>query len=128
MTIIIFIVFFGAYTQYMAYRYDKKQWAQKREKQYSWIFRFMFIIALSQNNFWLIFAYGFLMWGLYDPLLNYLRKDIDDIWHLGSDSHLDEFNSAHPKWYRISRPLFICLGLGFYVLSWFHVLNSIVIN
>lgn len=128
MTIIIFILFFYSFTQYSAYRYDNKQWAKKREKQYSWLFRLAFILAISQNNFWLLFAYGFLMWGLYDPLLNYLRKDITDIWHLGSDSELDEFNKRHPKWYRISRYLFIGLGIGFYVLSWFHVLTAVNIN
>lgn len=119
MTIIPFLIFIFNLAFYEAARLDKHQWISKKEKQYSWLFRLAFILAACSGNPYLFLAYSFLMAGLYDLLLNYYRKDIDDIWHLGENAKWDVFFSKRPKLYKFVRFAFPIIGIAFYVLSFF---------
>lgn len=119
MSILWFAMFILNLVFYEAARLDKHQWISKKEKQYSSAFRLAFLIAISGGNPYLFLAYLFLMAGLYDLLLNYYRKDIDDTWHLGKDAKWDIYFSTRPRLYKFVRFAFPIIGIAFYVLSFF---------
>ena len=120
MGILWIALFTLCFAQYEAYRLDKHYWIGRKEKQMSWLFRLFVVIAASGKNPYLFLSYSFFMAGTYDLLLNWLRKDVDDTWHLGTTAKWDLFWMDKMGAYKSMRVILPILAIVFYVLSFYY--------
>lgn len=95
-----------------AEHYNKHQWV---ENKVSRVFsRAVFILALSidscyEFNIFEIISYSLVFWGLFDQLLNGMRKDVD-LWHTGNGT-IDSFSNLYPHIYWGAKIISIPLAL-----------------
>jgi len=119
-------LFLLSFAKYEAMRLDNHQWITEGEKKFSFLFRLFFILAASGSNAILAVSYAFLFAGLYDLFLNWLRKDVTSLWHLGSNSKWDRFFLDRMGMYKAVRISFPIIAIGLYILSFFY--SNLFIN
>lgn len=119
MSLLFFMIFLTCFRAYEAKRLDNKQWITKAEHQFSWLFTLAVIILAAENE-WQFISFSLLAAGLNDLLLNKMRKDIKDIWHLGDTAAWDRFWKKRLTAYKIFRYTAILFGLLVHVLSYIY--------
>lgn len=115
--LILFLIFLVSTAEIDAWHFERKHWVTDKTTRLIQRASFLAAIAAISMNAWHFIAFGLLFASLFDLTLNYLRKDIDDLWHLGQNAVWDRFWSNHLKLYKFFRYLMLLLGV--FVYMWF---------
>lgn len=120
MQMLLFVIFLTSTAQIDAHHLDRQNWIPK--KTYRNIQRVCAMVAITFVSYIPFHFLCFLvLWAaLFSPTLNYLRRNIDDIWYMGTENSWDIFWNKHKRLYKAFVFTAIPTALYFYIWAWDH--------